>query len=128
MSAGQLGAEKGELIFNWLRDCFKDPVKKERLTVRLARLVDPQPDGCILWKGALNNKGYGKINVQLSRGQPHQLYVHHLFFVLGHARPITKGMTIDHTCRRRCCVNPAHHEEVTVAVNNKRKWEAYYGS
>jgi hypothetical protein len=31
--------------------------------------------------------------------------------------PIPPGLTIDHLCRVRCCVNPAHMEVVTMKEN-----------
>jgi hypothetical protein len=34
--------------------------------------------------------------------------------------PIPHGLTIDHLCRVRACVNPAHMECVTRAVNSLR--------
>jgi len=38
--------------------------------------------------------------------------------------PITAGMELDHTCRNRACVNPAHLEPVTHAENMRRASEA----
>ena len=35
-------------------------------------------------------------------------------------RSIPNGLTIDHLCRRRDCVNPAHLEPVTIGVNTLR--------
>lgn len=34
--------------------------------------------------------------------------------------PIPKGLVIDHLCRVRNCVNPAHMEPVTMAENTYR--------
>lgn len=31
--------------------------------------------------------------------------------------PILDGLTIDHLCRDRACVNPAHLEAVTISIN-----------
>ena len=37
---------------------------------------------------------------------------------------LTAGLTIDHLCRVRLCVNPAHLEEVTYGENLRRAAEA----
>ena len=34
--------------------------------------------------------------------------------------PIPNGLVIDHLCRVRCCVNPAHLEAITQADNLRR--------
>jgi hypothetical protein len=38
--------------------------------------------------------------------------------------PIPEGLTIDHLCRVRTCVNPLHLEPVTLAENIKRGFVA----
>ena len=37
---------------------------------------------------------------------------------------IPEGLTIDHLCRVRCCVNPAHMEAVTQSANATRATRA----
>lgn len=69
-------------------------------------------NGCWLWQGCLNVRGYG----QLGKGSR----AAHRVFYERHVGPIPEGLTIDHLCRVRHCVNPAHMEPVTVAENVRR--------
>lgn len=74
-------------------------------------------DYCWLWQGAQNTKGYGVVAVGGA------LYLaHRLSYTDAHG-PIAPGMTLDHLCRTRNCVNPGpeHLEVVTIAENNRRR-------
>src|SRR5262245_28915102 len=66
---------------------------------------EPEPNsGCLLWTGRISGQGYGGINVD---GKP--LRAHRLAYELAHG-PIPPGLTLDHLCRVRTCVNPDHLE------------------
>lgn len=72
-------------------------------------LVDRRvgPEACWLWRGAINSDGYGCLN----RARADRLaYI----YCRG---PIPSGLTIDHLCRVRQCVNPWHLEVVTNKEN-----------
>jgi hypothetical protein len=72
---------------------------------------------CRLWLGAVNENGYGRMGAGgRGDGTP---YVHRVAWELERG-PIPEGMTIDHLCRVRTCVNPAHLELVTLAENIRR--------
>ena len=71
-------------------------------------------DGCWLWTGSLNNKGYGQWGQNGRTRSAHR--VAYEFYV----GPIPEGLTIDHLCRTRHCVRPDHLEPVTSAENTRR--------
>lgn len=78
-------------------------------------IVDPET-GCWIWQWALHpENGYGIWNVRGKRGQ--QAHRHYYEMLVG---PIPEGLTIDHLCRNRPCVNPAHLEPVTSQENRRR--------
>lgn len=67
---------------------------------------------CWLWLGAKVGNGYGQINLDGHR----RVYAHRLSWELAHGA-IQEGLDIDHLCRNRGCVNPAHMEVVTNRTN-----------
>jgi hypothetical protein len=69
--------------------------------------------GCWRWTKALTTVGYGHFHFA---GRYYQ--AHRLMYVL-HRGP-TDAETIDHLCRNRWCVNPAHLEPVTHRENIRR--------
>ena len=68
-------------------------------------------DACWLWRGYLNGQGYGSI-----RWMGRQWRAHRLVYELT-VGSIPPGLTLDHLCRVRHCVNPDHLEPVTNRVN-----------
>ena len=71
-------------------------------------------DGCWSWIASKNNYGYGQFPVGYSKHAAHRMS-YEMF-----SGPIATGMQIDHLCRNRSCVNPAHMEVVTQAENMRR--------
>ena len=67
--------------------------------------------GCWTWTGYVDPRGYARISVE-NRPQ----FIHRFSYEL-HKGPIPEGLTIDHLCRTRHCVNPAHLEAVTDREN-----------
>lgn len=69
---------------------------------------------CWLWTGAQMRNGYGHVWVDGRCKAAHRVVYEAL------VEPILEGMELDHVCRVRRCVNPAHLEVVTHAENLTR--------
>lgn len=75
-------------------------------------IVDPMT-GCWNWNGYRDTSGYGRVNIQ-GEHFAHR-YVYQCLVGL-----IPDGMDLDHLCRNRGCVNPAHLEPVLEITNIRR--------
>lgn len=71
--------------------------------------VDKLTEPCWIWQGRTDRLGYGRYGTG-------NLIAHRVAyeFMVG---PIPDGLTLDHLCRNRRCVNPAHLEAVTLHTN-----------
>ena len=65
---------------------------------------------CWLWTGPLNTKGYGLWHANGGRFMAHRT-------AFSMVRALSKEDQLDHLCRVRNCVNPAHLEIVTNRTN-----------
>lgn len=93
---------------------LRDMTPAEMLPSLLRRTVRSD-DGCILWQGSLDAKGYGNvISARLHLGSAHRLIYE------GLVGPIPDGLVLDHLCRVPRCVNPEHLEPVTPRENTLR--------
>jgi len=66
---------------------------------------------CIAWGGLIETQGYGVMRMNGKSLKAHR--ISYEYFVSG----IPNGLEIDHLCRNRACVNPAHLEAVDHHVN-----------
>lgn len=87
-----------------------------RLPERFWAKCTPEPNsGCWIWTAALDSIGYGSTN-----GPSGRTCKAHRLAYLTLVGPVPIGLELDHKCRTRCCVNPAHLEPVTHRENMRR--------
>jgi hypothetical protein len=75
-------------------------------------LVDE--NGCWIWQLQRSPNGYGRTQRNGKVTTAHRASYERL------VGPIPEGLHLDHLCRVRLCVNPAHLEPVTPLENNRR--------
>lgn len=87
----------------------------ERVVRRLASRVVAGPDGCVISTYSTGSHGYSQIGWQVDGAK---------FMRLGHRvayeavyGPIPDGMTVDHICRNRRCINWLHLRLLSNRVN-----------
>jgi hypothetical protein len=84
-----------------------DEYLKNRFVLRFT----VRESGCWEWLGRPDKDGYGIFYVDGKNKKAHRVS-YELF-----RGPIPKGLTIDHLCMNRRCVNPLHLEVVTLKAN-----------
>lgn len=89
--------------------CSRAPDPHERFWGQ----VRIDPSGCWLWTG-LTVRGYGRMSIC---GK--QVFVHRWIYEVLRG-PIPEGLTADHLCSVRNCVNPWHIDPCTKSENTRR--------
>lgn len=83
------------------------------LPERIRNRIIECASGCWEWQGARSD-GYGRVGWQSEKSAAHRV-VYQLL-----VGPVAADLVLDHLCRNRPCVNPAHLEPVTNLVNSWR--------
>lgn len=78
----------------------------------------PELGPCWLWWGGVDKHGYGRFNRNI-RCRGDVVNAHHMAWEI-YRGPVPDGLSVDHLCKNRRCVNPDHLEPVTQAVNFTR--------
>lgn len=82
------------------------------LTKRILEKIVGEPmTGCWLWTAQIGRGGYARLKVRNRSLDAHK----YIFELLNGA--VQGGLELDHLCRVRCCVNPAHLEAVPKRTN-----------
>ncbi len=93
--------------------------QKRQTKNRFRKYIKVDEKGCWLWTGFIEKRGsaagYGRFQVKTGKCE----WAHRVAYVLFKGA-IPTGRVIDHLCRTRACVNPAHLEAVTRRQNTLR--------
>lgn len=92
------------------------PARRDWLVRFLEKFAVDERTGCWNWIASCQPSGYGQMTVEKAPSVPTVTTAHRISFEV-FVGPIPEDLTVDHLCRNRRCVNPAHLEVVTNKEN-----------
>ena len=95
------------------------PSEKIPIIERFLAKVE-KTESCWRWTGGCSSNGYGSFQLPRNGTRQQQKVSAHRFSYEHIKGRVPEGLTLDHLCRNRWCVNPAHLEAVTSRVNTLR--------
>ena len=93
--------------------------RKTSIEEYLEEYIRRSDKGCWVWTGNISRNGYGLMS-GLRMGKKGKVFAHRVAWAIHNGFKITElpaRLSIDHICRNRACVNPAHLTLMTVAKN-----------
>ena len=96
-----------------------------RVMERATEKVALSSSGCWISDYAPGTHGYAVIGWRGEDGKSRAALVHRVTWQAVNG-PVPEGMTLDHLCRVRRCVNPDHLEPVSQMENNRRYTDSIY--
>lgn len=100
------------------RKC-KGILSKTRWKDRFLKLTFKDENGCWVWLGSKTKTGYGMYHHYDENMKNKSVKAHRAAYV-EFVGKVMDGLTLDHLCKNRLCVNPQHLEPVTIKENVMR--------
>lgn len=91
----------------------------DRVAARAAVRFEGDENGCWISTYSTASHGYAQIGWQ-EQGDRWVVTAHRAAWVYHHGQQIPEGMTIDHTCKTKPCVNPSHLRMLSNFENARR--------